>query len=162
MDKELFNQHFISLVETHAQSLAKLAFTYMKNMTDAEDIVQDVFLTYYQKQPDLSSDEHRKAWLIRTTINRCKNQLKSVWRKQRSELPEAIPAPDTLPDSALMEAVLSLKETYRTPLHLHYFEGYTAKEIAEILGIREAAAAKRIARARSKLKAALEQNGGAL
>ncbi|MBQ8687174.1 MAG: sigma-70 family RNA polymerase sigma factor [Ruminococcus sp.] len=162
MDKELFHQHFITLVETHSQSLAKLAFTYMKNMTDAEDIVQDVFLTYYQKRPALQSDEHEKAWLIRATINRCKNQLKSVWRKKRSELSDTIPAPDSLPDSNLMEAVLSLKEIYRTPLHLYYFESYTTKEIASILGIREAAAAKRIARARSKLKSALEEKGGPL
>lgn len=162
MDTEYFQQHFIELVETHTQSLAKLAFTYMKNMTEAEDIVQDVFLTYYQKRPQLQSDAHETAWLIRTTINRCKNQLKSVWRRQRTELSETIPAPDCLPDSSLMEAVLSLKECYRTPLHLYYFESYSIREIASILGISESAAAKRIARARSKLKSALEQKGGPL
>lgn len=162
MDKELFDRHFITLVEIHTQSMTKLAFTYLKNMTEAEDAVQDVFLTYYQKKPSLSSSEHEKAWLIRSVINRCKNQLKSVWHKQRAELSDTIPDKSSFTDSSLIEAVLLLKEKYRTPLHLYYFEDCSIRETAEILGISESAAAKRISRAREKLKAIMNEKGGHL
>lgn len=162
MDKELFDQHFITLAETYSQSLAKLAFTYMKNMTEAEDAVQDVFLAYYQKKPSFKSAEHERAWLIRSVINRCKNQLKSVWHRQRTELSDTIPAKESFSDSGLIEAVLMLKEKYRTPLHLYYFEECSIRETAEILGISESAAAKRISRAREKLKAIMNEKGGRL
>ena len=162
MDKELFDSHFITLAETYSQSLAKLAFTYMKNMTEAENIVQDVFLTYYQKKPEFKSAEHERAWLIRSVINRCKNQLKSVWHKQRTELSETIPAKNTFSHSGIVEAVLLLKEKYRTPLHLYYFEDCSIRETAEILGISESAASKRISRAREKLKAIMNEKGGHL
>lgn len=139
------------VVQQYSKSLIRLAFTYLHNEQDAEDIAQDVLLAYMRSAPAFSGDEHEKAWLIRVTINRCKNQLRSRWLRSRR------PAPDDLSylmeeESGLLRAVMSLEEKYRLPIHLHYYEGYAIKEIAQLLDDRPATVGTRLARGRELLK----------
>ena len=156
----------------YSDSLARLAFTYVKSVDDAEDIVQDVFLSYLKTAPVFESSDHERAWLIRATINRAKDVLKSAWMKKRSDLPEgdlddAIadgwpPRAESLSympaeESRVLDAVLALDEKYRTPLHLHYYGGYTIAEIAELIGEKPATVGTRLARGRELLKKALEE-----
>ena len=117
----------------YSGTLLRVAFAYVKNTADAEDIVQDVFLTLFANPPEFADEEHEKAWLIRCTINRSKNVMKSAWLRKRAPLEEAfgILAQE---DRGLLSAVLALPENYRAAIHLHYYENYSIQEIAVILG----------------------------
>lgn len=139
------------LVSGYSGSLYRLAFAYLKNRHDAEDAVQEVFLAYLDKAPRFLSEAHEKAWLIRVTINRCKNQLRSGWFKSRRPLPEELPVM-IQQESELLRAVMDLDEKYRVPIHLHYYEGYSIKEISELLGDKPATVGTRLARGREMLK----------
>jgi len=140
----------------YSQSLIKIAFAYLKNTADAEEVAQDVFLAYLQKRPVFENSEHEKAWLIRTTINKCKNMLKAGWFRSRNPVPEDL---SYLPkeESDVLQAVLALDKKYRIPIHLHYYEGYSIQEIATILEAKPATVGTWLARGRALLK---EKIGG--
>ena len=141
-------------VAQHHKSMLRLAFAYVRSTQDAEDVAQEVFLSYFRMAPMFESAEHEKAWLLRATINRCKNLLKSGWHKSRNPLPEQLGAQSSA-QSALLSEVLALDEAYRLPIHLHYYEGYSLKEIGELLGEKPATIGTRLARGREQLKHAL-------
>lgn len=146
------------VVTAYSSSLIRLAYTYLRNEQDAEDVVQDVFLSYLRSAPAFEGEEHEKAWLIRVAINRCKNQLRSGWFRNRRPLPDDLKCP--MPeDGELLRAVMSLSEKYRLPIHLHYYEGYAIREIAELLGDKPATVGTRLARGREILR---EKIGGML
>lgn len=152
MDKPCELNGFIqTTVHKYSKTVVKTAFSYLKNTADAEDIMQEVFLSLMQKQSEFKSEEHLKAWLIRVTINKCKNHLKSSWFKSNNPIPEDIPYL-TQEQNELLTAVLSLNIKYRIPIHLFYYEGYSIKEIAEILDERVATIGTRLARGRKILK----------
>ncbi len=132
-------------------NLTKLAFSYLKNMFDAQDIVSDVFVAYIASAPDFESDEHERAWLIRVTINKCKNSLKKSSRLQR--LDDIVHySPPRQEDIEVLSAVLSLPEKYRLPVHLFYYEDMTIAQIAQALGEKPTTIGSRLARARKLLK----------
>ena len=96
------------------------------------DVFQSVFLKYTLHSKPFDSSEHEKAWLIRVTVNTCRDLLKSFFRKQTVSLDDmasAVPSEQY----AVLEAVWSLPKNYRDVVYLHYYEGYTAPEIAKIL-----------------------------
>lgn len=144
-------QHFEWVVETYSPMLLRIAFLYLKNTAEAEDIVQEVLLTYWQKQPEFPSEAARKSWLYKATSNRCKDQLRSHWFRRRAELPETL---SYLPpeESDLLETMLKLDPKYRIPLHLHYYEGYSLKEIGQILSLSPATVGTRLHRGKEQLK----------
>jgi RNA polymerase sigma-70 factor (ECF subfamily) len=135
----------------YSKSLVRLAFTYVRCEQDAEDVVQEVFLTWLRAAPTLSGEEHEKAFLIRATINRCKNLLKSRWFRGRRPLTDGLCCL-MKEESELLTAVMDLDEKYRLPIHLYYYEGYQIREIAEMLGERPATIGTRLARGREILK----------
>ena len=142
-------------VYKYSESILKVSFTYVKNTSDAEDIAQDVFLALLLSDKEFESEEHLKAWLIRTAINKSKNHLKRAWNSKRAEFPAqtaAVPPEDT----EVLSAVLSLEEKYRISLHLFYYEGYSIKEIAGILHKKPSTVGSYLARGREKLKKILE------
>ncbi|MHB1153849.1 MAG: sigma-70 family RNA polymerase sigma factor [Eubacteriales bacterium] len=141
-------------VNKYAHTVAKTAFAYLKNTADAEDITQEVFLSLMQKNPLFENEEHLKAWLIRVAINKSKNHLKSGWFKSNNRIPDELPYLSQ-EQSDLLSEVLALDLKYRLPIHLYYYEGYTIKEIAKILGEKEATVGTRLARGRSLLKKSL-------
>ena len=150
------NQQIENAVNTYSQSLLKIAYTYMKSTTDAEDIVQDAFIQYLRSAPEFENGEHEKAWLIRVTINLCKNSLKSSWRTKRTELDENLPSSLNEDEGFLLSEVLKLPEKFRTVIHLHYYEGYAIKEIAEIIGQNPSTVGVWLKRGREQLKRILE------
>ncbi len=141
-------------VARYSDNLRRLAFTYVKSVHSAEDVVQDVFLAYLQKAPKFESAEHEKAWLLRVTINKSRNAVKTGWFRSRFELAEET---GYLPpeQSEVLEAVLSLAPKYRLPVHLYYYEGYSIREIANVLGTNPATVGTRLARARGLLRQSL-------
>lgn len=145
-------------VHTYHGTIYRLAYGYMKNSHDSEDIVQEAFLRLYCSDIEFEADENVKAWLIRVTINLCKDALKSVWLKGRSEMPMNIPY-ETEKESVLMESIGQLKPEYRGIILLYYYEGYSTKEIAEICEISPTLATTRLSRARKKLKNLLLKEG---
>ncbi len=145
-------------VRRYSDSLMRIAYTYTRNMDDAQDMVQDAFIKYMTKAPDFLSTEHEKAWLIRITINICKNHLSSSYTKSRGELDENISVTDE--HSTLSDIVNTLPEKYRTAIHLYYYEGYSAKEIAKIIGLTESAVTSRLQRGRGLLKKMLGDDFG--
>ncbi len=139
-------------IREYTQMVLNIAYTYTKNSYDAEDIAQDVFLSLYKNIWKISSEEHIKAWLIRVTINKSKNHMKTAWIRKRSEMPDV--QKDLLIDETcdLLNAVLSLDEKYKIPIYLMYYEGYSIKEIAEILKRKPATIGTRLKRGREILK----------
>ena len=138
-------------VRLHSERLLKVAYTYMKNMDDAQDMVQEAFCRYMTKAPLFLSAEHEKAWLIRITVNLCKSHLTSHVYKNRSDLNENISTEDSY-DSGLLSAVMALPEKYREVIHLFYYEGYSAKEIAKITETTTSSVTTRLQRARELLR----------
>ena len=110
---------------------------HLKNYADTEDIFQTVFLKYVLSSVSFESKEHEKAWIIRVTVNACRDLLKSFFRSRTVPLEELVREPAAAPageDREVLEAVLSLPGKYKDVVYLHYYEGYTAPEIGQILG----------------------------
>lgn len=138
-------------INKYKDMVYRLAFTYLKNSHDAEDITQEVFLKYVTLDKIFQSDEHLKSWLITVTINHCKNLLKSSWFKKTQPLDENIQF-EQQKNSNLYHAVMTLSKDYRTVIYLFYYEDYSTKEIASMLGKNESTIRSHLARARKKLK----------
>ena len=128
-------QEVNSAMQRHSDTVLRLCMVSLKNSTDAEDVFQNVFLKYALSTITFASEEHEKAWFIRVTINACKDLLKSFFRSRTFSMETLSDyAPDITPEQyAVMEAVWSLPKQYRDVIYLHYYEGYTAPEIAGIL-----------------------------
>ena len=144
-------------VRTHADALYRLAYTQLRSAADAEDAVQEAFLRCLRRAPVFENDQHARAWLMRVTLNICRDMLRSPWHRRRDELSEKMPAPPGDETAELLAAVLALPAKYRAPIHLHYYEGYSIREIAELLGCRPATVGTRLARARRLLRQALTE-----
>lgn len=160
MDPALEAREAERLVDTYADLILRLSYTYLNHTQDAQDICQTVFLKLLEKAPAFQSPEHEKAWIIRTTANACKDLLKSHWRKTTAplEAAAAVPAPQA-EEGSLLAAVNQLPPQYRAVIYLYYYEGYSAKEIARLLGSNPATVSTRLRRGRARLKALLEQEG---
>lgn len=122
-------------VEQYADTVRRLCMIHLKNYADTEDIFQTVFLKYALSTTAFESQEHERAWLIRVTINACKDLLKSFFRSCTVSIEEVLeqPAAPSEEHREVLEAVLSLPVKYREVIYLHYYEGYTAPEIGRIL-----------------------------
>ncbi len=123
-------------VEQYSDTVRRVCMLYLKNYADTEDIFQTVFLKYVLSSAAFESEEHEKAWIIRVTINACKDLLGSFFRKRTVSLDEVmeLPAQASQDHREVLEAVLSLPQKYRDVVYLHYFEDYTAPQISRILG----------------------------
>lgn len=151
------NDRIERAVRAHSPALYRLAYTQLRSRADAEDAVQETFLTYLRRAPDFASPDHERAWLMRVTLNRCRDMLRSPWHRRRDELPEDLTAEPADEAAELLEAVLTLPPKYRAPIHLYYYEGYAIREIADLLGCRPATVGTRLARARRLLRQALTE-----
>ncbi len=134
----------------------RLALTRMASVPDAEDIFQEVFLRYFRHESDFESDEHRRAWLIRCTINRTKSALTAPWRRRILPLETAADLGVQEENREVYAAVLALPQKYRTVIHLHYYEGFSVAEIAAHLGCAEGTVKAQLHRARARLRDALQ------
>ena len=123
-------------IERYADTVKRLCMVYLKNYADSEDIFQTVFLKYALHRAAFESPEHENAWFIRVTINACKDLLHSAFRRKTVSLEQVAGLRQvTEPEHReVLEAVLSLPEKYRVAVYLHYYEGYSAPEIAKLTG----------------------------
>ena len=149
---------FSLALETHWNMVYRVALNICGSAFDAEDAVQEVMLKFYTqacvKGKVFDNEEHIRRWLVRVTINHCKNGLRMFWRRNRVSL-EAIADMqyfDSPEQSELFAAVMALPEQQRLVLYLYYYEAYSTKEIASLLGLTEAHVRTRVSRARNKLK----------
>ncbi len=147
-----------AVIDTYKDMVYRAALTAVGNHEDAEDIMQEVFLKYFRTHPVFESTEHEKAWFLRVTINKSKNLVRSAWKKRRSDMDMTkIPQPQE-EHSYVLDAVLALPEKYRIAIYLHYYEGYSIKEIAVITERSEAAVAQHLTRGRKRLEKYLGGN----
>ena len=143
------------LVRTYSDLILRLAYTYLKSTHDAEDICQNVFLKLLTGGYTFDSAEHEKAWVIRTTANACKDSLRAAHRRCVGLEAVAEAAAPEAPDSAVLDAVMALPRKYREAVYLHYYEGYSVREIAKLLGRSEAAVFAHLSRGRKSLRTTL-------
>ena len=145
-----------SAVQEYGHRVQSLAFVYLKNRFDAEDVAQDVFLTYFRKAPIFFSAQKEKAWLMKVTANKSKSLLRA---KYREELPLTEDITYLPPEeNTVLRAVLELDEKYRLPIHLYYYEGYSLEEIAKILHVRPGTVGSWLTRGRERLKQILKED----
>jgi RNA polymerase sigma-70 factor (ECF subfamily) len=137
----------------------QVSFSYMKNPADAEDIVADVFVNLIKTGVKFQSDEHEKAWLLRTAINLCKNNLKH-WRRKSVDIDECenLQSENQFNTSDTLKAVMELPDRYKAAIYLYYYEGYSTAEIARILKKPQSSVRVHLHEARKLLKEVLAEN----
>lgn len=158
MKQRMSTHKFEEAYQKYKTLLFHVAFTYVKNREDAEDILQDAFAKWLYKLPEFESEEHEKRWLIRVTVNLAKNHLKLFWNQNKvpiEELPEVLEWNLNKEEADLLEEVMQLPEKCRISIYLHYYEGYTCREIADILKCTESAVKMRLKKGRELLKFSL-------
>lgn len=138
-------------VEAYGDMVYRLALAQTHSSHDADDVFQEVFLRYLRSAPAFREEEHRKAWLLRVTVNCCKKLHRSFWRRNTVALSEAIPARNP-EEGELLELLEGLSEKYRAVLHLYYYEGYATEEIAAILGRSPGTVRSQLSRGRALLR----------
>ena len=148
-------------VDLYGDTVRRICMIHLKNRADTEDIFQTVFLKYVLRTAPFDSPEHEKAWIIRVTVNACKDLLRSFFRSRTVSLDVLIEKPQEIPEDHpdILEAVLALQDKYKDPIYLHYYEGYTAEEIGRILGKNTNTVYTLLTRARQMLKTSLEGVG---
>lgn len=146
-------------VEIYADMVRRICFVHLKSEHDTEDVFQNVFLKYMLHKGVFENSEHEKAWLTRVTINACTDWLRSLSRRRWIPL-ETVVEESSMPDERsreVLEAVLQLPDRYRQVVYLFYYEGYSAVEIAGILGKKENTVYTWLSRAKGILR---EKLGG--
>ena len=151
-------QVFQKAAERYLDMVYRLALNCLRSPADAEDAAQTAMLRLWQRQEPFADDGHLRHWLVRVTLNVCRDAARSPWRRRMVPLDSCRePAFDREEYRALYEAVMALPEKYRLPLYLFYYEGYSAPEIGELLGLKPSTVQTRLARARAKLKTLLTE-----
>ena len=145
------NEFLEQTIEKYSNMVYRLAMARTRNIETSEDVYQEVFLRLARKMPEFESEEHKKAWLIRVTINCSKSILNSSFIKHRADLDENLSF-ETPERHDIYYAVLNLPIKYRTVIHLYYYENYSIKEISKILKLNENTIKTRLSRARQKLE----------
>lgn len=153
-------EEYRAAVQRYRDMVWRVALNACRQTQDAEDVVQDVFLKLYTTRREFAGEEHLKHWLLRVTVNRCRTLLACPWRTRRADAMPNAPDPAQALDAgqrALYEAVRALPPGQRVALYLYYFEGYSTAEIAQLLHLRQTAVTTRLHRARTRLRALLEE-----
>ena len=153
------NMHLV--VNKYSDMLMRIAYTHLANHHDAEDMVQSVFLKYFEKYPIFENQEHEKAWFIRVVINMCTNHFRSSWFRTTVGLNENLEYPtfsdDEINEKAVLTAVMKLPTKYRTAVYLYYYEDYSTIQIARILKRKESTIRTQLFRGRQQLKDSLKE-----
>ena len=143
------------VIPAYENTLYRDALAILGDPQEAEDVVQEAFLRLWEKDPAFESPAHQRSWLLKVTVNGCKNRLRAPWRRRTAPLLESYPAADP-EEQAVLEVIQSLPPKDRAALHLYYYEGYQTAEIAAMTGWREGTVRSRLARARDKLRELLK------
>jgi RNA polymerase sigma-70 factor (ECF subfamily) len=145
------------LIDKYGNNILRMAYSYLHNMSDAEDILQDTLIQFIKTDPSFESAEHEKAWLLRVAANLSKNKIQYNKLRETDELAEELTSEEKDDLAFVWDAVKELPENFREVVHLFYQEGYATKEIAEILGKNESTVRSDLKRGREKLKVVLKE-----
>ncbi|ADL53601.1 RNA polymerase sigma factor [Clostridium cellulovorans] len=143
-------------LDYYGNMLFRLAYSYMKNIYDAEDVVQEVFIQLLKNKVTFQNNDHKKNWFICVARNICKNKLKSAWFRNRVELTET-PYYDEYKENNVLKKVMQLPLKYREIIYLYYYEGYTTVEIASIIDKKESTVRSLLSRGRKILRKELKE-----
>lgn len=157
MNMDFSREQLGEIIEKYGDMVYRLAFSMTKNKEDAEDVSQDVFMRYIRHSHKFGSEDeaYLKSWLIRVTINRCKDLFSSFWRKNVISLDKDI-ALEMEEEREVYESVLKLPLKYRTVIYLYYYEEYSVNEIAGLLKRKSGTVKWQLSRARELLKEYME------
>lgn len=142
------------VIDEYADVIKRVCFYHLKNEADTEDVFQNVFLKYMLHEEPFSDKEHERAWLLRVAINASRDYLRNFFRRNvvPMEMLEETVAAEPENHREVLEAVLSLPDKYKDAVYLHYYEGYSAAEIGNILGKKENTVYSLLSRGRDMLK----------
>ena len=148
-----------ALAEQYAGMLYRLAYARTGSRADAEDVTQTVLLKLYQQGDRFESEEHRKHWLLRVSVNESRKLLRSFWRRVSVPLDDwrELEAPEHGERAELLEAVMALDPKYRLAIYLYYYEGLTVAETAAAMRANPSTVQTWLLRARARLRSALDE-----
>ena len=161
MVTKMSTQEFSNVYNKYKTLLYRIAFTYLKNNEDVEDILQEVFLKRFCQEMKFESEEHERHWMIRVTVNMAKNHLKTFWNRNKMSIDDLLESSEVLQwqlneeEKELFSEIMNLPNKQRIAIYLHYFEGYSCKEIGDILNCKESAVKMRLQKGRTLLKISL-------
>ena len=152
-------QEFNRAVEQYLNMVYRIALNWFGSVHDAEDAAQEVMLRLWKNTSGFEGDAHLRHWLVRVTINVCKDLSRAPWRLHSVPLAQAPPQPcaDEPEAQAVVEEILRLSKKYRVPLYLYHYEGYSVREISALLRANPSTIRTRLSRARELLKHQLEE-----
>ena len=154
----LTNEQFTCLARRYIDTVYRVALNYIKSPSDADDITQNVFLKLLQEKKPFAGDDHIKHWLIRVTVNECRNLVRSRWwRAESIEEYAGQLVFDNQAQSDLFQMVMALPRKYRLPIYLHYYEGYSTQEIGQMLKLPKNTVCTQLKRGRELLKESLQE-----
>lgn len=145
------------LLDRYGNHILRLAYSYLHNMADAEDILQDTMIQYLRSRPSFETSSCEKAWFMRVAANLSKNKIRYETLRKTDELSETLHGIDRQDLSFVWEAVKKLPVRYREAVHLYYYEGYSTLEIAQILERKESTVRSDLRRGRQALKEILKE-----
>lgn len=157
LSREELNQRAEKLLRSHGDSALRLAYSYLHNMSDAEEVLQDTLIQFLKTAPRFENEKHERAWMLRVAGNLSKNRIQYNKTRDADELSETLAATESEDLSFVWEAVKALPSNYREVIHLFYYEGYSTAEIAGILGKNETTVRSCLHRGRKKLKEVLRE-----
>lgn len=145
------------LLDAYGNCILRLAYSYLHNMSDAEDILQDTLITYIKTAPQLTGAAHEKAWLMKVAANLSKNKIRYNQVRRADELDETLAAKERKDLQFVWEAVRQLPDHYREVIHLFHYEGYSTAQIAQMLGRKEGTVRSDLRRGRMQLRDILQE-----
>lgn len=157
LSREAVSARAEKVLDAYGNQILRLAYSYLHNMSDAEDVLQDTLIQFLQTAPELESSQHEKAWLLRVAANLSKNRIAYNRVRSADELNEELVAEEREDLSFVWEAVKQLPEKYREVIHLFYHEGYSTAQIASVLGQKESTVRSHLNRGRAQLKETLKE-----
>lgn len=156
-ERQRVNARAEVLLDRYGNGILRLAYSYLHNMADAEEVLQDTLIQYLKTAPALESAAHEKAWLYRVAANLSKNRIAYNRVRSADQLQETLAAENREDLSFVWEAVKGLPVRYREAVHLYYYEGLSTGEIAAVLGQKESTIRSRLLRGREQLRTILKE-----
>lgn len=151
------NRRAEAILDAYGNSILRYAYSYLHNMSDAEEVLQDTLVQFLKTAPVFESEQHEKAWLLRVAANLSKNRLAYNSVRRTDQLNDELADEGREDLSFVWEAVRLLPEHYREAIHLFYYEGYSTKQIARLLRKKEATVRSDLRRGRERLRAVLKE-----
>lgn len=152
----LRDREIVRIVETYSDMLMRIALNRVNSIAEAEDVVQSTFERLIRHNPTFLTREHEKAWLIKTAIRICIDEARKASSRKNVPLNEEIATAYSDESFELLDTIRTLPEKDRDAVYLYYYEEYSTKDVAKLLGEREGTTRSRLSRARQKLRAIME------